>query len=143
MNQFVVVDASVALKWYLDDEELGAKALTVLTHYVSGDINMIAPSLLEYEVINGLKIAQKRGRINKNTIQSAVEGFFNLEIKVYNASYFSDEALDIMNSSEISLYDASYLALAENEKSHFVTADKVLYNKVRKKMNNVKWLGEY
>ena len=143
MNQFVVVDASVALKWYLDDEELGAKALTVLTHYVSGDINMIAPSLLEYEVINGLKIAQKRGRINKNTIQSAVEGFFNLEIKVYDACYFFDEALDIMNSFDISLYDASYLALAVNKKSPFVTADKVLYNKVRKKMNSIKWLGEY
>ena len=142
MNQ-VVVDASVALKWYLDDKELGTKALNILTHYLSNNIDLIAPSLLEYEVMNGLKIAQKRGRIDKNTIQSAVEGFFNLEIKVFNISHFSNKALDIINSSDISLYDASYLALAENEKSSFVTADKVLYNKVHKKMKCIKWLEEY
>ena len=142
MNQ-VVIDASVVLKWYLDDEELGTKAINILTHYVSGDINIIAPSLLEYEVMNGLKIAQKRGRIDKKSLQSGIEGFFNLEIKLYNASHFSAKALEIINSSNISLYDASYLALAENEKSPFVTADKVLYNKVRKRLKYVKWLEEF
>ncbi len=142
MNR-IVIDASVALKWYLDDENLGTKALNILTLYVSDDLNIFAPSLLEYEVINGLKIAQKRGRIDKKSLQSGIEGFFNLEIKVYNASHFSNKVLDIVNSHDISSYDASYLALAENEKSPFVTADKVLYNKVRKKMKYVKWLGEY
>lgn len=142
MNQ-VVIDASVALKWYLDDEELGTKAINILTHYVSGDLNIFAPSLLEYEVMNGLKIAQKRGRIDKNTIQAAIEGFFNLEIKVYNASHFYNEVLDIVSSHDISSYDASYLALAENEKTPFVTADKVLYNKVHRKLKYVKWLEEY
>ena len=93
--------------------------------------------------MNGLKIAQKRGRIDKDTIQAAIEGFFNLEIKVYNASHFSNKILDIVNSYDISSYDASYLALAENEKTPFVTADKVLYNKVRKKLKYIKWLGEY
>ena len=138
-----VVDASVALKWYLDDEELGTKAINILTLYVSGDINIFAPSLIEYEVMDGLKIAQKRGRIDKNTIQTAIEGFFNLEIKVYNVSHLFHKTLDIMNSCDISSYDASYLALAENEKTPFVTADKVLYNKVRKKLKYIKWLEEF
>ncbi len=142
MNQ-IVIDASVALKWYLDDEELGTKALNILTLYVSDNINLMAPSLIEYEVMNGLKIAQKRGRIDKKTIQAAIEGFFNLEIKVYNASHFSNKILDILSFFDISSYDASYLALAENEKAPFMTADKVLYNKVRKKLKYIKWLGEY
>lgn len=142
MNQ-VVIDASVVLKWYLDDEELGTKALNILTHYVSGDINLMAPSLIEYEVMNGLKIAQKRGRINKESLLSGIEGFFNLEITVFNASHFSNKTLDILSFFDISSYDASYLALAENEKSPFVTADKVLYNKVRKRLKYVKWLEEF
>ncbi len=142
MNR-IVIDASVALKWYLDDENLGTKAINILTHYISNEINLIAPSLIEYEVMNGLKIAQKRGRIDKKSLQSGIEGFFNLEISLFNASHFSDKVLDVVNSYDISSYDASYIALAENEKSSFVTADKVLYNKVRKKLKYVKWLGEY
>ncbi len=142
MNQ-VVIDASVVLKWYLDDEELGAKAINILTHYVSGDLNIFAPSLLEYEVMNGLKIAQKRGRIDKKSHLSGIEGFFNLEITVFNASHFSNKTLDILSFFDISSYDASYLALAENEKSPFVTADKVLYNKVHRKLKYVKWLEEF
>ncbi len=142
MNQ-VVIDASVALKWYLDNENLGTKAINILTHYISDEINLIAPSLIEYEVMNGLKIAQKRGRIDKKSLQSGIEGFFNLEITLYNASHFSNKVLDIVNTHDISSYDACYLALAENKKSPFVTADKVLYNKVRKKLKYIKWLGEY
>lgn len=142
MNQ-VVIDASVVLKWYLDDEELGTKALNILTHYVSGNINLMAPSLIEYEVMNGLRIAQKRGRIDKESLLSGIEGFFNLEITVFNASHFSNKILDILSFFDISSYDASYLALAENEKSPFVTADKVLYNKVHRKLKYIKWLEEF
>lgn len=142
MNQ-VVIDASVVLKWYLDDEELGTKALNILTHYVSDNINLMAPSLIEYEVMNGLKIAQKRGRIDKESLLSGIEGFFNLEITVFNASHFSNKILDILSFFDISSYDASYLALAENEKSPFVTADKVLYNKVHRKLKYIKWLEEF
>ncbi len=139
----VVVDASVALKWFLDDEELGTKALNILTQYVSGDLKILAPSLLEYEVMNGLKIAQKRGRIDIKSLQLGIKGFFNLEITFFNASHFSEKALDIMNSIDITSYDASYLALSENRKTPFVTADKVLYNKADKKMKYITWLGEY
>ena len=142
MNR-IVIDASVALKWYLDDENLGTKALNILTQYLSNEIDLLAPSLLEYEVMNGLKIAQKRGRINKKSLQSGIEGFFNLEITLFNVSHFPAKALDILSFFDISSYDASYLALSENEKIPFVTADKILYNKVHKKLKYIKWLEEY
>ena len=139
----VIVDASVALKWYLDDEDLGTKALNILNLYIANKINITAPSLIEYEVMNGLKIAQKRGRIDEDTLHTGIEGFFNLEITVFNASFFSDKVPDIVNAYDISSNDACYLALGEKEKTPFVTADKVLYNKVHKKLKYVKWLGEY
>lgn len=142
MNR-IVIDASVVLKWYLDEKNLGTNALKILTHYLSDEIDLFAPSLIEYEVMNGLKIAQKRGRIDKKSLQSGLEGFFNLQITLFNASHFPAKALDILNFFDISSYDASYLALAEIEKTPFVTADKVLYNKVQKKLKYIKWLGEY
>lgn len=142
MNR-IVIDASVALKWYLDEKNLGTKAINILNHYISNEIDLLAPSLIEYEVMNGLKIAQKRGRIDKKSLQSGIEGFFNLEITLFNASHFPAKTLDILNLFDISSYDASYLALAENENTPFVTADKVLFNKVQKKLKCIKWLGEY
>ncbi len=142
MNR-IVIDASVALKWYLDDENLGTKAINILNHYISNEIDLLAPSLIEYEVMNGLMIAQKRGRIDKKSLQSGIEGFFNLEITLFNASHFHAKALDILSFFDISSYETSYLALAENEKAPFMTADKVLYNKVQKKLKYIKWLGEY
>jgi hypothetical protein len=44
---------SVVLQWYLDDEEYGQKALSLLAKYVSEELDIIAPSLLAYEVIRG------------------------------------------------------------------------------------------
>ncbi|MFW6132130.1 MAG: type II toxin-antitoxin system VapC family toxin, partial [Candidatus Aminicenantaceae bacterium] len=80
MNQ-VVLDASVMLKWYLPDEKLSSDALELLDQYVSGEVEIVAPSLLEYEVVNGLVMAQKRGGIEEKKILEAVEGFINLDIQ--------------------------------------------------------------
>lgn len=75
----IVVDASVALKWYLGDEEHGQKALGLLDKYISDELVMLAQSLLEYELINGLIIARKRGRVKGENILKAIDGFMNLE----------------------------------------------------------------
>ncbi len=80
----VVLDASVILKWYLADEEYGQKALGLLYQYISNELEILAPSLLEYEVVNGLFVAQKRGRIKEEKLLTAIEGFIDLEIKLNN-----------------------------------------------------------
>lgn len=41
----VVLDASVALKWYLREEEYFEKALKLLEDFVSGTITIIVPDL--------------------------------------------------------------------------------------------------
>ena len=91
----LVIDAGVVLKWYLTDEEYGQKALNLLGKYISNELDFLALSLLEYEVINGLTIAQKRGRIkeeknsfgyrwiygfNAFSAPSTVISFFNLRL---------------------------------------------------------------
>ena len=78
----VVVDASVVLKWFLYDEVYGDKALGLLTRFVDGDLQIVAPSLLSYEVINGLMNARRRGRISEDKIQTALSGFVSLDISL-------------------------------------------------------------
>ncbi|MDH7514162.1 MAG: type II toxin-antitoxin system prevent-host-death family antitoxin [Clostridiales bacterium] len=41
-----------------------------------------------------------------------------------------------------SAYDASYLALAEEESAIFITADRTLFGNVKEELAWVKWLGD-
>ena len=137
----IVIDASVVLKWYLSDENYGKFALDILDKYVSYEIEILSPSLLEYEVINGLLIAQKRGRIDQDIVSTAIDGFLSLEIEQKSLSFFSPKVLLLTRSYDLSAYDASYLALAEEESTRLITADEILFNKVKTNLKWVKWLG--
>ena len=138
----VVLDASVILKWYLFDETYGQKALDLLHRFITKELDILSPSLLEYEVINGLIIAQRRGRIKEENILSAIEGFFDLQIDLKNLSYLYQRSLYFCKVYNRSLYDASYLALAETEGIPLITADGGLYHAVKKDLKWVKWIGE-
>jgi len=139
----IVIDTSVVLKWYLVDEEYSQKALSILDKYVSNEIDILAPSLLEYEVINGLVIAKKRGRIQEKKILTAIDGFMSLEIKLINLSLYYPRVIHYSKIYNRSAYDASYLALADDEGISLVTADKGLYNVVKKDLKWVESLGDF
>jgi len=137
----VVLDASVVLKWYLVDEEYGHIALNLLDNFMSNEWEFLAPSLLEYEVINGLTFAQKRGRLKEEILCSAIEGFVQLEMKLVNLSHFYPRVLHYCKLYGCSAYDASYLGLAETEGVALITGDEKLYNMVKKNISWVKWIG--
>lgn len=138
----VVIDASVVLKWYLADEEYGQKAIGLLEKYISNELDFLAPSLLEYEVMNGLVIAQKRGRVDKEKIVAAIDGFINLEIKLKNISSSYTNVLHYCTVYTCSVYDASYLAVSEKEGISLITADERLYHMVKKDLKWIKWIGD-
>lgn len=137
-----VIDASVVLKWYLADEQHGEKALGLLNKYISNELHILAPSLLEYEVINALVIARKRGRIEEETLLSAIDGFLGLGIELKNLSMFSTRVLHYCKVYNRSAYDASYLALAEEDGIPLITSDRVMYNAVQTDLQWVKYLGD-
>jgi len=137
-----VIDASVILKWYLVDEKFGIKALRLLGEFVSNELDILAPSLLEYEVMNGLMIAQKRGRIKEEKILAAVEGFVNLGINLKSLSHLYPHVVHFCKTYHRSVYDASYMALALDEGISLITADEGLFNAIKKELKWVKWLGD-
>lgn len=139
----IVIDASVVLKWYLADEEHGQRALGILDKHLTSEIEIIAPSLLEYEVVNGLMIAKKRGRMQAEKIQMAIDGFVSLDLKLKNLSLFYSKIIELCELHHLSAYDAAYLALASEEHIPFITADEELYKTVKKDLNWVIWLGDY
>lgn len=133
----------MVLKWYLADEENGQKALRILDKYISNELDILAPSLLEYEVINGLILAKKRGRIQDKKLLLGIDGFTSLELKLKNLSLYYPKIIHYCKAYNLSAYDASYLALGGEENVPFVTADKGLYNMIKKELKWVEWLGDF
>lgn len=130
----LVVDASVILKWYLADEVHGEKALALLKQHAIGELEILAPTLLTYELMNGLVIAGRRARIDENAVSLSLKGFLNLGIQFYDLNYFADKVFLYARLYGRSVYDSSYLALAELERVDFITADERLFNSVKKEL---------
>jgi predicted nucleic acid-binding protein len=137
----MVVDASAILKWYLLDEAHGAQALVLLQQCTAGELEILAPSLLAYELMNGLVIAGRRARLDQNAISLSFKGFMSLGIRFYEFSFFADKMLQYCHLYGRSVYDSSYLALAEQEGVDLITADERLFNAVQKDLPWVRWIG--
>lgn len=138
----VVVDASVALKWYLTDEQYGEKALSLLKDHVAGGTGLWAPALLPFEVMNALVISQRRGRIDPEQVVLAMQGFFSLGITLVDMVAYYERINHFSCLYQRSVYDASYLALAEMKNCRFVTADERLLRSVSQGCDWVVGIGE-
>jgi predicted nucleic acid-binding protein len=139
----LVIDASVVLKWYLMDEECGRPALSILNRHVAGEVGLVAPNLLVYEVLNALLVAERRDRIAGEVTEKAFSGFLDLEISFEDPFLLSGDVLSLARSYDRSVYDASYLSLAKKHDIDFVTGDKRLFNAVKGRLKWVRWVGEW
>ena len=113
----VVVDASVALKWVLDEPE--SEAAVAL-----GDEDLIAPALWLAEAANAL---WRRSRIGDITPDEASLLLFELQNAPVASVAFEphlDRALKLATEIRHPIYDCLYLALAVHHDTHVVTADR-------------------
>lgn len=138
----VVIDASVVLKWYLPDEELEEIAMGLLRDSLAGRTELVAPTLLEYEVVNSLAIAGRRGRIGELVLRQSVAGFVDLQIPLLSLAGLHGQVVGYCERFRCTAYDASYLALAASEGLPCITADDALVNQVKKHLPWVKRLRD-
>jgi len=134
----LVLDASVVIKWFLD-EKLSDEAINYRRKHLEGKIALVAPSLLAFEVINAL--CTKSG-VSIKTILSAIKVYYFAKIKEYSLNEkLAQRAAASSKKFKISVYDASYLALAQSLNCSFITADEKFYQKI-KSLKLVKLLGK-
>lgn len=118
-----VLDASVVLKWFLADEGRGEAAIALLKEHVDGLLEIVAPTLLAYELMSGLTIACRRGRLDEANAAKSAEAFFKLGTRLVGPAPHYPRILHFANRLGCSIYDAAYLALAEAEGIEMITAD--------------------
>lgn len=126
----VIVDASVAMKWFVKDEENRSQALYLLKQFKLEEINFIIPDLLFYEVANAFKTFVRAKRITLTAGNKYIKRLLELNLLIVYSSTLIGPALKLAHKFDISVYDASYLALAKSQKIPFYSADEKLLNKI-------------
>jgi predicted nucleic acid-binding protein len=119
----VVVDTSVALKWFFpEDGSERAKAL------LTEDI-LAAPDMLLYEITNVLHCKKQ---LTTDDVKQLVADFLDYDVQMFVIpSHKFSRVVDLSEEFDITTYDASFIAMAELLKTEMVTADIKLANKVK------------
>ncbi len=118
----LVIDASVAVKWFLPESH-GEAALRLL----DPDHELLAPDLIWAEVTNVLWKRRRRGEIAPATARGILADFRRFPLRIAPAGPMIEQAFAIADQLARSVYDCLYLALARRAQGRLVTADRRLY----------------
>ena len=115
----IVLDASVASDWLLDDE-FDPRASNALT-WLRRD-GAVVPQLWHYEMRNALLTAERRGRVSKDEIAERLDSLRRLPILTDQEADLQ-AAFDLAREHSLSFYDALYLELAKRRDVPLATLD--------------------
>lgn len=121
----MVVDTNVALKAYLE-EDLADEAETVLDIGHGEETALVAPSLILAEFRHTLDKRRRRGELSDEETEEIWEAFGGYPLVLYELEPLMPTAVEAVNASGCTIYDALFVALAESgreEGARLVTAD--------------------
>lgn len=136
----IIIDSSVAVKWYLPDEE-NTDAIKIKSDFTKKLVSVSVPILFFYEVSNILRTVSKSLRIDREKSTKAFEDILNLNFTTYFSKVLFKNALQKALNLDITAYDAAYVVLAEHLQISLFTADEKLVKKAKSKL--VKSLSDY
>jgi len=124
----VVVDASIVVKWFVE-EEGSDKALRLRDKYIDGEISIIAPELIIFEVLNALYYKRLFSESEMKEISEALEAY---SFTLYSLKgEYAEKTIETAVENGITIYDASYVALAMIKDTYMYTADEKLIEKLK------------
>ena len=137
----VVVDASLALKWVVEEEDTKQATALRAEWYEAGEV-LVAPPIFRPEVTNVLHRKARRGEMNLGEAREAAKYLVDL-VAIAEPMGLYGRALDLAATFRLgAVYDSLYVALAELEGCEMWTADRRLVNAVQRDFPQVRWVGE-
>ncbi len=126
----IVVDSSVLIKWFKSrNEDLLAEAHALLDEVERRPLEVHVPALLLYEIGNILLV---KTRLEPAALKNAIDRLEALPLSVAPpATPLLKRAARLGRDLDLTFYDASFLALAVELDSPFITADRRLFDRAR------------
>ena len=138
-----VVDASLVVKWLVEEEDSG-KALAIHQGWVASGVRIAAPHLMLAEVANALHRKVVDGEFELESATRTLENLSSLEIEFHNPPNIHAGALRLADRlDQGAVYDSIYLALAERLDCELWTADRRFYRAARGFSDRIRWLGDF
>ena len=125
-----VVDASVLVKWFLHEKEGDRdRALALRDLHISRRSTLFIPQLALLEVLNAVRFSPKADEEDGEMALETLEDL-HLETKPADVNLLR-KANAIAWAYKITIYDALYVALAEQVGYPLITADEVMVKKLK------------
>ena len=121
----LVLDASVAVKWFV--EEPGTAAAMAL---LAQDESLIAPDLVIVEVANVAWRHLMRGALQHSQLAHVPEAVPRMFAELWPTMWLASRAFEIAAELRHPVYDCFYLALAESQDATLITADRRLIGRL-------------
>ena len=118
-----VVDASVTLPWFLEDERT---AFTDSLLEVINSVDFWAPAVWCLEIPNALLVAERKRRIDQTRRLEALDQATRLRVRVDTALPDMKAISALAERCSLSTYDAAYLELAIRQDFGLITLDRAL-----------------
>ena len=121
----IVLDASLTLSWYFEDERTPASD-SVLDEVAAA--GALVPALWRLEVANGFQTAMRRKRIDGDFRDRALRHLGSLAIAVdpETDTFASTATLRLADRFGLTIYDAAYLELAHRRRAPLASLDREL-----------------
>lgn len=118
----VCIDANIVVRLVLFEDD--SKIRSLWETWAKDDVQIVAPSLLHYEVVNSLYQYQKHGLVSSASLERALEAALTLPIDLVDDDHVHRRAIALAAECKLpAAYDAHYLALAEWMEIELWTAD--------------------
>lgn len=138
----MILDASVAAKWFLLDEELAPEAQAVRTSMLQQRVGMIAPPILWTELAHAVIRAVRRDRLQQDEARALADEMTDVRALVEAVEVDLHDTIRTALLVGVSAYDAQYLALGARATETVITADRIMWERGRASGYDVTWLGD-
>lgn len=118
----LVLDTSVAVKFHVPEEQ-HEEANALRTAFEEGRVELLAPGTILPEAFNAFWQLHRRGELSGEEVSEGWDLISNLPLSLYAPEDLMPRAVEIAFETGAIVYDALFLALAEDAETTMVTAD--------------------
>ena len=137
----IVLDASIAAKWFNDKNEDNVEiALKLQEQKILNNLEIIVPDLFYLEIVN---VFLTKSRFDFKDVLLIEEALDKMNLKViYPNHSILKNTITIANDFNLTIYDALYISTAQQYETFLLTEDKKIL-KCKNKYGFIKPLEEF
>jgi len=126
-----VVDASVGVKWFIE-EDYSDNADKLLEDFANGRVELKAPKSFMQEFCNAIRKYVIRGLLDKKLAKDYINEMSKIPIDYIEIDWnITKKAYEKALELSITVYDATYIVIADMLGAVMVTADSRLYRQLK------------